>query len=45
MGINIPSSVFDVYNEAILLFTRSAKLVYPEKGGLPKLYYEHNGNK
>ena len=31
MGINIPSSVFDVYNEAILLFTRSATLVYPEK--------------
>jgi hypothetical protein len=31
MAINIPSGVFDVYNEAILLFTRSAKLVYPEK--------------
>jgi len=31
MGINIPSSVFDVYNEAILLFARSATLVYPEK--------------
>jgi len=31
MAINIPSGVFDVYNEAILLFTRSATLVYPEK--------------
>lgn len=31
MAINIPSSVFDVYNEAILLFTRTATLVYPEK--------------
>ncbi len=30
MAINIPSGVFDVYNDAILLFTRSAKLVYPE---------------
>ena len=31
MAINIPSSVFDVYNEAVLLFTRTAKLIYPEK--------------
>jgi len=31
MAINIPSGVFDVYNEAILLFTRSATLIYPEK--------------
>ena len=31
MAINIPSSVFDTYNEAVLLFTRTAKLVYPEK--------------
>ena len=31
MAINIPSSVFSVYNEAILLFTRTGTLVYPEK--------------
>ena len=31
MAINIPSGVFDVYNDAILLFTRTATLVYPEK--------------
>ena len=31
MTINIPSSVFDTYNEAVLLFTRTGKLVYPEK--------------
>tara|TARA_R100000700_G_C3089551_1_gene91542 strand:- start:101 stop:616 length:516 start_codon:yes stop_codon:yes gene_type:complete len=31
MAINIPSSVFDTYNEAVLLFTRTAKLFYPEK--------------
>lgn len=31
MAINIPSGVFDVYNEAILLFTRQATLIYPEK--------------
>ena len=29
MAINIPAGVFDVYNEAILLFTRTATLVYP----------------
>ena len=33
MAINIPSSVFDTYNEAVLLFTRTAKLIYPEKKG------------
>ena len=31
MAINIPSGVFSVYNEAISLFTRTAKLVFPEK--------------
>jgi len=31
VAINIPSSVFDTYNEAVLLFTRTATLVYPEK--------------
>jgi hypothetical protein len=31
MAINIPSSVFTTYNEAVLLFTRTATLVYPEK--------------
>ena len=31
MAITIPSGVFDVYNEAVLLFTRTATLVYPEK--------------
>jgi len=30
MAINIPSSVFDTYNEAVLLFTRTATLIYPE---------------
>ena len=31
MAINIPGSVFTTYNEAVLLFTRTATLVYPEK--------------
>jgi hypothetical protein len=31
MAINIPASVFDTYNEAVLLFTRTGTLVYPEK--------------
>jgi len=31
MAITIPSGVFDIYNEAVLLFTRTATLVYPEK--------------
>lgn len=31
MAINIPSSVFDIYNEAVLLFARPATLVYPAK--------------
>ena len=31
MAINIPRSVFDTYNEAVLLFTRTATLVFPEK--------------
>ena len=31
MAISIPASVFDLYNEALLLFTRTATLVYPEK--------------
>ena len=31
MAITIPSGVFNVYNEAVLLFTRTATLVYPEK--------------
>lgn len=31
MAINIPSSVFNTYNDAVLLFTRTATLVYPEK--------------
>jgi len=31
MAISIPSSVFEVYNEALLLFTRPATLVYPAK--------------
>ena len=31
MAINIPSTVFDKFNEAILLFNRTVTLVYPEK--------------
>ena len=31
MAINIPASVFTTYNEAVLLFTRTATLIYPEK--------------
>jgi len=31
MAINIPASVFNTYNEAVLLFTRTGTLVYPEK--------------
>ena len=31
MAINIPASVFTTYNEAVLLFTRTGTLVYPEK--------------
>jgi hypothetical protein len=33
VAINIPSGVFDVYNEAILLFTRSATLKYKVYNG------------
>lgn len=31
MAINIPSSAFEKFNEAILLFNRTVTLVYPEK--------------
>lgn len=31
MAINIPSTVFDIYNEAVLFFARPATLVYPAK--------------
>ena len=31
MAINIPNSVFDKLNEAILLFNKTCTLVYPEK--------------
>ena len=31
MAIEISSSVFDTYNSALNLFTRTATLVYPEK--------------
>ena len=31
MAITIPNSVFDIYNSALDLFTRTATLVYPEK--------------
>lgn len=31
MAINIPSSVFDTYNEAVQFFARTATLIYPEK--------------
>tara|TARA_Y100000296_G_scaffold19091_1_gene22813 strand:- start:91 stop:603 length:513 start_codon:yes stop_codon:yes gene_type:complete len=31
MALNIPSSVFTTYNDAVLLFTRTGTLVYPEK--------------
>ena len=31
MALSIPSGVFSVYNEAVSLFTRTAKLVFPEK--------------
>jgi hypothetical protein len=31
MAISIPQSVFTTYNEAVTLFERTAKLVYPEK--------------
>tara|TARA_R100000008_G_C3584317_1_gene170969 strand:+ start:1195 stop:1686 length:492 start_codon:yes stop_codon:yes gene_type:complete len=31
MGLNIPTSVFNKLNEAILLFNRTCTLVYPEK--------------
>ncbi len=31
MAINIPASVFDIYNEAVGLFARTATLIYPEK--------------
>jgi hypothetical protein len=31
MAINLPSSVFSKLNEAILLFNKTATLVYPEK--------------
>lgn len=31
MALSIPSGVFSVYNEAVALFTRTAKLVFPER--------------
>lgn len=31
MAINIPSSVFDIYNEAVLFFARPATIIYPPK--------------
>ena len=31
MAIDIPASVFSIYNEAVDLFARTATLVYPEK--------------
>jgi len=46
MAINIPSSVFNTYNEAVLLFTRTAKLVYPEKKeACPNCYLDTMGTR
>ena len=35
MAINIPSSVFDTYNDAVLLFTRTAVSLYRSGGPYP----------
>ncbi len=46
MAINIPSSVFNTYNEAVLLFTRTAKLIYPEKKeSCPNCYLDTMGTR
>ena len=44
MAINIPASVFTTYNEAVLLFTRTATLVYPEKENSVQTVHGHYGN-
>ena len=35
MAISLPSGVFSKYNEAIVLFERTCKLIYPEKRTKP----------
>ena len=46
MAISIPSSVFDTYNEAVLLFTRTGTLVYPEKReACPNCYMDTMGTR
>ena len=46
MAINIPASVFKTYNEAVLLFTRTATLIYPEKRDpCPNCYMDTMGTR
>ena len=46
MAINIPSSVFSTYNEAVKLFTRTGRLVYPEtKEECPNCYLDTLGTR
>ena len=46
MAINIPSSVFDIYNEAVELFTRTATLIYPpKKESCPNCYLDSLGTR
>ena len=46
MAISIPNSVFNTYNEAVQLFERTAKLVYPEKKeNCPNCYLDTMGTR
>jgi hypothetical protein len=46
MAISIPQSVFTTYNEAVQLFERAAKLVYPEKKeNCPNCYLDTMGTR
>ena len=46
MAINIPSSVFKTYNEAVKLFTRTGRLIYPEvKEECPNCYLDTLGTR
>ena len=46
MAISIPQSVFTTYNEAVTLFERTAKLVYPEKKeNCPNCYLDTMGTR
>jgi len=46
MAIKIPSSLFKTYNEAVKLFTRTGRLIYPEvKEECPNCYLDTLGTR